>query len=74
MIGYLNLAAHCLVSRFKPRARLEAENIALRHQLNVLRRTVRSRARVGTFDRLILVWLYRLPPLFTSLDVAKSDR
>jgi hypothetical protein len=62
MIGYLKLAMHFLVSRFKSRARLEVENIVLRQQLNVLRRMVRSRTRVGTFDRLILVWLYRLFP------------
>ena len=74
MIGYLNLATHCLVGRFKSRARLEAENIILRHQLNVLRRTVRSRTRVGTFDRLILVWLYRIFPLvLTAIVIVKPE-
>jgi hypothetical protein len=67
MIGYLNLATHCLMSRFKSKARLEAENIILRHQLNVLCRTVSSRSRVGPFDRLILVWL---SPLFPSVPTA----
>lgn len=57
MITYLNLATHRLVSRFKSKARLEAVNIILRHQLNVPRCAVRSRAQVGNFDRLILVWL-----------------
>src|SRR5229473_1363335 len=32
MIGYLNLATHCVMSRFKSSARLEAENIVLRHR------------------------------------------
>jgi hypothetical protein len=74
MIGYLNLATHCLMSRFKSRARLEAENIVLRHQLNVLPRTVRSRTRVGAFDRLILVWLYRIfPSVITAIAIVKPE-
>jgi hypothetical protein len=40
MIEFLSLLAHILVSPFKTRARLEAEIILLRHQLNVLRRRV----------------------------------
>jgi hypothetical protein len=38
MIEFLSLLAHILVSPFKTRARLEAEIILLRHQVNVLRR------------------------------------
>ncbi len=37
MIDCLNLTGHCLASCFKSKARLEAENIFLRHQLSVLR-------------------------------------
>src|ERR1700682_82283 len=74
MIGYPNLATHCVMSRFKSRARLEAENIVLRHQLNVLRRKVRSRPRVGSFDRLIFVWLYRLlPSLLAAIAIVKPE-
>src|SRR5260370_69745 len=74
MIGYLNLATHCLVGLLKSRARLEAENIVLRHQLNVLRRMVRSRTRVGTFDRRILVWLYWLfPSVLTAIAIVKPE-
>jgi transposase InsO family protein len=74
MIGYLNLATYCLVSCFKSRARLEAENIVLRHQLNVLRRKVRSRPRVGSFDRLIFVWLYRLfPTVLAAVAIVKPE-
>src|SRR5713226_6470622 len=72
MIGYLNLATHCVMSRFKSSARLEAENIVLRHQLNVLRRMVSSRTRVGPFDRLTFVWLYRLfPSVLTAIAIVK---
>ena len=74
MIGCLNLAMHCLVGRFKSRARLEAENAVLRHQLNVLRRKVRSRTRIGTVDRLIMVWLYRLfPSVLTAIAIVKPE-
>jgi hypothetical protein len=45
MIAFLILFLHVLVSPFKARARLEAEIIMLRHQLNVLRRRIpRSRS------------------------------
>ena len=51
-----------LVATFKPRARLEAENVVLRHQLNVLQRTASKRRKLTNLDRLIFVWLYRLFP------------
>jgi len=45
----LNLAA----SLFKPRWRLEAENVALRQQLIVLQRKVRGRVEFTNSDRLL---------------------
>src|ERR1022692_3605520 len=44
--------------RFRSRAVVELENLALRHQLHVLRRQRPGRLRLFTFDRL----LYRLWP------------
>jgi hypothetical protein len=41
---------------------LELENLALRHQLHVLRRQRPGRLRLFTIDRLLWVWLYRLWP------------
>ena len=41
---------------------VQAEIVILRHQLNVLRRRMPSRARLTLIDRLIFVWLYRLRP------------
>jgi putative transposase len=38
------------------------ENLALRHQLNVLRRQCPGRQRLSPIDRLLWVWLYRLWP------------
>jgi transposase InsO family protein len=62
MIAFLILVLHVLVSLFKTQARLEAEIIMLRHQLNVLRRSVPSKPKLVPSDRLFLVWLYRLFP------------
>jgi hypothetical protein len=42
MIAFLSLFLHVLVSPLKTPARLEAEIVMLRHQLNVLRRRVPS--------------------------------
>jgi hypothetical protein len=51
-----------LACRFRSRAVLELENLALRHQLHVLRRQRPGRPRLFTLDRLLWVWLYRLWP------------
>ena len=48
--------------RFRRRAVLELENLALRHQLHVLRRQQSGRLRLFAIDRLLWVWLYRLWP------------
>jgi len=56
-----------LAGRFRSRAELELEVIALRHQLAVLRRRRPGRARFCSVDRLIWVWLYRVWP--RCLDV-----
>ena len=51
-----------LIGRLQTRAELELEVIALRHQLAVLRRQRPSRPWLGSLDRLLWVWLYRLWP------------
>jgi hypothetical protein len=48
--------------RLRSRAVVELENLALRHQLHVLRRQRPGRLRLFTFDRLLWVLLYRLWP------------
>src|SRR5260370_920337 len=66
MIDFLNLFVHVLVSPFKSRARLEAEIVVLRHQLNVLRRCAPSKLRLTGVDRLIFAWLFRIFPSIRS--------
>jgi putative transposase len=51
-----------VVRRFRRRAVLELENLALRHQLHVLRRQRPGRLRLFAIDRLLWTWLYRLWP------------
>src|ERR1700687_1004662 len=63
-----------LVGAFRSRASLEAENTILRHQLNVLRRKLPERPRVGMLDRLLLGGLYRLAPtVLNALAIVKPE-
>jgi hypothetical protein len=50
------------VGLLRSRAALEAECMALRQQINVLRRTAPRRPRFGSIDRLVFVGLYRFVP------------
>jgi len=51
-----------LVVPFKSKCRLEAENVALRHQVMVLQRQLGRRVHLTNFDRLFLVQLYHWYP------------
>src|SRR5712671_4274909 len=62
MLTLLRFIGSVLVRRFRSRAVLELENLALRHQLHVLRRQRPGRPRLFTIDRLLWVWFYRLWP------------
>src|ERR1700692_2366858 len=48
--------------RFRRRASLELELVALRHQFAVLRRQRPGRLRIFATDRLLWMWLYRIWP------------
>jgi transposase InsO family protein len=58
-----------LACRFRGRAELELEVIALRPQLAVLRRQRSGRPQLFAIDRLIWVWLYRGWPRFLNVLV-----
>jgi hypothetical protein len=51
-----------LARRFRSRAVVDLENLAVRHQLHVLRRQRPGRPRLFAIDRLLWVLLYRLWP------------
>ena len=49
-----------LASAFKTSAQLRLENIALRHQLVVVRRSTPKRLKLSTADRIFWLWLRRV--------------
>ncbi len=58
----------------RSRSALAAENLVLRQQINVLRRTAPRRLSFNCLDRLIFVWLYRLfPDVRDALAIVKPD-
>jgi transposase InsO family protein len=62
MTDLLKLILGILASRFEARATLEAENLGLRQQVNVLRRRTPKRPHLNNTDRFLFVWLYRWFP------------
>ena len=68
MIALWWLFLAILASPFKLRCQLEVENVALHHQVVVLRRQMPRRVRLANLDRLFLVQLYRwLPSILTVI-------
>ena len=74
MIGLLLFVLAVLVSPFKSKLRLEAENAVLRHQLNVLRRRLHGRARLTNSDRWFFIQLYRwFPSILQVLTIIRPE-
>src|SRR5215469_18379591 len=74
MIELLQLILHIVASLFKSRARLEAEILVLRQQLNVLRRQVSKRPQLNNADRFPLVWLYRwFPSVLGAIAILRPE-
>ena len=74
MIAFLSLLLHVLILPFKTQARLEAEIVLLRHQLNVLRRRIPSKPKLAVVDRLLFVWLYRLfPSVLNAVTIVQPE-
>src|SRR6476646_4537076 len=62
MQDMLNLIRWMLLGLFRSKTSLEAEILALRHQLNVLSRTSPRRAILSIFYRMSFICLYRIAP------------
>ena len=63
-MSFLFVAVLSLVaSSFRNRAALQAENLALRHQLTVLQKNALPRLRLQRSDRLLWVLLSRYGPV-----------
>ena len=74
MFALLCFVLAVLVSPFKSRSRLEAENAVLRHQLNVLLRKVQGRVRLTNGDRWFFIQLYRwFPSILQVLTVIRPE-
>src|SRR5262249_59897494 len=74
MLAILHLLRSLLADLFKSRSRLEAENLFLRHQLNIALRRAPPRLRVRGSDRALMVWLVRLwPSLLSAAQVVQAD-
>src|SRR5262245_54568097 len=74
MIELLRLILHIVTSLFKPRAKLAAEILVLRQQLNVLRRQVSKRPQLSKTDRFLFVWIYRcFPSVLGALTILRPE-
>ena len=62
MVAILSALISIFAFRFRGRASLEIELIALRYQVTVLRRQRPGRLQLSSLDRLLWVWLYRIWP------------
>jgi transposase InsO family protein len=63
-----------LVSPFKSKSQLEAENAVLRHQLIILRRAVPGRVRLTNKDRWFLIQLYRwFPSILQVVTIVQPE-
>jgi hypothetical protein len=74
MVAFLTRLMFVIRGHLRSRGRLEAENLVLRQQLSVLNRRSPARLRLRNFDRLVLVWLYRLfPSLLDAIIIVKPE-
>jgi hypothetical protein len=74
MIGLLCFALAVLTSPFKSKLRLEAENVVLRHQLNVLRRRLHGRVRLTNNDRWFFIQLFGwFPSILIVLTIIRPE-
>ena len=74
MRDMLKLIWWVVIGLFRSRASLEVEIVALRHQLNVLRRKSTKRLAFSNFDRLIFAGFYRIAPnVLNALVIVKPE-
>ena len=74
MTDLLKLILGVLASLFRSRAKLEAENLVLRQQINVLRRRTPKRPDLNNTDRFLFVWLYRwFPSVLEAVAIVRPE-
>jgi hypothetical protein len=63
-----------MASLFKSRAKLEAEILILRQQINVLRRRAPKRPHLNNSDRFLFVWLYHwFPSVLGAVAIVRPE-
>src|SRR2546421_12940487 len=74
MVAIAFLFVRLLCDCFKPRRRLEAEILVLRHQLSVLQQRARRRLHLRWADRALFVWLYRrYPRILDAITIVRPE-
>src|ERR1700680_4844431 len=74
MIGLLGFVQAMLALPFKSKARLQAENAVLRHQLNVVRAPLHGRVRLTNNDRWFFIQLYLwFPSILQVLTIIRPE-
>src|SRR3979490_2420340 len=74
MIALICFVLAVLASPFKSNIRLETENAVLRHQLIVLRRKLKGRARLTNNDRWFFVEMYRcFPSILKAVTIVQPE-
>jgi len=74
MRALLNLIRWMLLGLVRSRTSIEAENVALRHQLSVLCRSATKRPVLRMSDRLVFILLYRLaPPILNAVTIMRPE-
>src|SRR6266567_5717845 len=68
MLAFLQLFGRFVANLFRPRRRLEVENLFLRHQLNIALRAAPHRLRLRGSDRALLAWMTWIWPSLLSLS------
>lgn len=74
MLEIARLLIAAFLSLFKGQSRLQAENVVLRHQLNVLRRSTPRRVHLTNVDRVLFVRVYRVwPGVLRSVAILRPE-
>lgn len=74
MLQLVGLLCGLIAVRFKSRTRLEAENLILRHQLDLLRWQMPKRLALSCLDRFVFVWFHRrLPSAAGSITLVRPE-
>jgi transposase InsO family protein len=74
MTDLFKLILGVLASLSRSRAKLEAEILVLRQQINVLRRRASKRPHLNNTDRFLFVWLYRwFPSVLGAIAIVRPE-